>query len=210
MPRVRLKLKPPFERLARFSSDRPNDEFRILSARPTDEGLLSVLEAEVSDPDAIVRHFDESPDMRSYEVLQIDRGALMIQYVLSEPEPHRVARLAGTLAEFPLIVRDGWIFVELTTSHERLSEFTSGLEAADIAFEILSITQSIDVMDLLTDRQWQFTTEAIERGYYDSPRECSVVDLAEALDVSQSTASGILHRAEGRVIKQFVGRSPLG
>lgn len=207
MPRIQLKLKPPFGQLVRFSNDRPDEEFRILSARPIEEGLLSVLEAKTSDPEAIIRYFEDSVEVQSYEVLQADQGNLLIQCEISEPAPHRVAQSTGILATFPLIVRNGWMFIELTTTHNRLSEFTSGLEEADVAFEILSITQSVDVMDLLTDRQWQFVTEAVERGYYDSPRECSVVELAATLDVSQSTASGILHRAEERIIKEFVGKS---
>lgn len=207
MPSVRLKIEPPFEQFTRLSTERPDEEFRILSARPTKDGLLSVLEAETDDPDEIVRYFDDSPDVTSYEVLQTDGRAVLIQYTISEPSPHRVAQATRTLARFPLLVRNGWIFIEITTTHERLSQFTSGLASADVSFEILSITQSVDVMNLLTDRQWQFVTEAVERGYYDSPRECSVVDLAAALDVSQSTASGILHRAEERIVKEFVGES---
>lgn len=208
MPRVRLKFKPP-EQAVRYSTEHPDDEYRILSSRPIDEGLLSIVEVDTEDPAAILRHFDEIPEIRSYEVLQAGGGTLLLQHVISEPASHRVARTTGTLASFPLIIRDGWMFVEMTTTHERLSEFTAGLESAGVTFELLSVTQSVDVMGLLTDRQWQFITEAIERGYYDNPRECSVVDLASALDVSQSTASGILHRAEGRIIKEFAGESPV-
>lgn len=207
MPRIKLKFKPPSGRLAQLSTDRPDEEFRILSSRPTEEGLLSVVEVETAEPEGIVRHVDGTPEVRSYEVLQADRGSLLLQYVISEPVPHRVAREAGYLGTFPLIIRNGWMFVEAVASHDRLSEFTTGLETAGVTFEILSVTQSVDVLDLLTDRQWQFITEAVERGYYDSPRECSLVDLAAALDVDKSTASGILHRAEERIIKEFVGES---
>lgn len=207
MPRARLKIEPPFEEFARFSAERPDEEYRILSARPTEAGLLSILEAETADPDAVIAYFDGASEVRSYEVLHADPEAVSIQYLIAEPSPHRVARLTGTLAEFPLLVRDGWIHLELTAAHERISEFTSGLAAADVTFEVLSITQSVDVIDLLTDRQWEFVTEAVARGYYDTPRECSVVDLAAALEVSQSTASGILHRAEERIVKEFVGES---
>jgi predicted DNA binding protein len=209
MPRVRLKFKPPSEQAVQFSTEYPNEEFRILAARPTDEGLLSIVEVETEDPTAVINHFEETSEIRSYEVLQDDGETLLLQHVISEPTPHRVAQATGTLASFPLILRNGWMFIEMTITHERLSQFTEGLETAGVTFELLSITQSVDVMDLLTDRQWQFITEAIERGYYDSPRECSVVDLASTLDVSQSTASGILHRAEGRIIKEFAGESPV-
>lgn len=46
-------------------------------------------------------------------------------------------------------------------------------------------------------------SEAIQRGYYDTPRECSLTDLAAALEISKSTASVVLHNAEETIIKEF-------
>ncbi len=101
-------------------------------------------------------------------------------------------------------MRDGGLHTELTASHERLSQFTDELATADIPCEILSLTQSPDPVELLTERQRQFVTEAIERGYYDSPRGCTLTEFAGAFDVNKSAASGILLRAEGRIIREFM------
>ncbi len=68
----------------------------------------------------------------------------------------------------------------------------------------MSVTHSYDVSGLLTERQREFISEAVERGYYDSPRGCTLVELAETFGVNQSAASGVLHRAEGRIIKEFI------
>lgn len=209
MPRIRLKIKTDPSQLAKFSTDHPEDEFTILASRSTETGLRVVLETETTDAAAIIHHFEETPEVYSFEVLEADRGSLMLQFVMPKPAPYRVGQSIGSMAKFPLILRNGWLFAEAVTSHKRLAQFTNGLETAGVQFEILSVTQSVEVTDLLTDRQWQFVTEAVERGYYNSPRGCSLVDLAAALDVSQSTASGILHRAEERIIKEFVGVSPV-
>ncbi|WP_266082598.1 helix-turn-helix domain-containing protein [Haladaptatus caseinilyticus] len=115
------------------------------------------------------------------------------------------ARLAtGNLPRFPIIIRDGWLSSELIGSQEQLSEYTTELSAADIPYEILSLTQSYGASGLLTERQREFITEAVERGYYDSPRGCTLVELAERFGVSQSAASGVLHRGEGQIIKEFI------
>ncbi|WP_231185036.1 helix-turn-helix domain-containing protein [Haladaptatus sp. DYF46] len=37
----------------------------------------------------------------------------------------------------------------------------------------------------------------MEKGYYDTPRRCSLTELAGELDVSKSTLSVVLHRAKG-------------
>ncbi len=107
------------------------------------------------------------------------------------------------LLHFPLIIRNGWVISDITTSHERLAQLRDELDATGLTYEVVSVTQSTDSTDLLTDRQQLFMTEAIEHGYYDTPRGCSLTDLANLLDVSKSTASVVLHGAEGRIVKEF-------
>lgn len=207
MAQVRLKFKPPAGEAVQLSAEHPDDVFKILASRPTEDGFLSLVEIETADPAAIIQYFEEASEVHSYEVLESDAGNLLIQHVRTQPEPHRIGQETGTIAKFPLTFRNGWMFMDLVITHERLSEFTDGLAAAGIPFEVLSVTQSVDVMNLLTDRQREVITEAVERGYYDSPRECSLVDLADTLNMSQSTASGILHRAEEHIIKEVIGES---
>jgi predicted DNA binding protein len=45
---------------------------------------------------------------------------------------------------------------------------------------------------------------AVECGYYDTPRECSLTELAGELGVAKSTCSETLHRIEEVVVKRFV------
>lgn len=110
---------------------------------------------------------------------------------------------SGNLLRFPLTLRNGWIISELTTTHERLSQLKAEFEDAGLTFEVISVTQSLNRTDLLTDRQRRFATEALAHGYYDSPRTCSLTDLADELNVSKSTASVVLHNTEETIIKEF-------
>jgi len=201
MPRVRLNIKPTHHDLASFTTDYPDDEFKILSTRPTDEGVLVLLEAETPDATTIIDHLEATPEVTSHEVLHADEQVVVVRYVVPNPEPHNAALSSGNLPKYPLVVQNGWIFSELITSQERLSEFKRGLDAAGVTFEILSVTPSTDPAKLLTDRQRQFMAEAIRSGYYDTPRQCSLTDLAAVLEVNKSTASRVLHRAESRLIK---------
>lgn len=207
MPHVRLKTKIGADDdnwLAAVSTDFSDAEFKILSSNPTGNGVLEVAEVTTPDGDAIVRRFDDAPEVRSYDVLHSDEGTVLIQFVLPMPSSYEARRATGNLPRFPIVIRDGWLSSELIGSQEQLSEYTAELAAADIPYEIVSLTQSYDASGLLTERQREFITEAVERGYYDSPRGCTLIELAETFEVSQSAASGILHRAEGRIIKEFI------
>lgn len=207
MPRVHLKVKIGADDdnwLAAVSTDFSDAEFKILVSHPIDDGVLELIEVTAPDGDAIVRRFDDAPEVRSYEVLHSDEGMVLIQLVFPMPSSYEARRGTEVLPRFPLIIRDGWISGELMGSQEQLSAFTTALAAAELPYEIVSFTQSYNASGLLTERQREFITEAVERGYYDSPRGCTLIELAATFEVNQSAASGVLHRAEGRIIKEFI------
>ncbi|WP_129116639.1 helix-turn-helix domain-containing protein [Halegenticoccus tardaugens] len=207
MPRVHLKVKIGVDDdnwLAAVSTDFSDAEFKILATHPIDDDVLELVEVTTPDGDAIVRRFDGAPEVRSYDVLHSDEGMVLIQCMFPMPSSYEMRRATGNLPRLPLIIRDGWISGDLIGSQKQLSEFTTALAAADIPYEIVSVTQSYEASGLLTERQREFITKAVERGYYDSPRGCTLIELAETFEVNQSAASGVLHRAEGRIIKDFI------
>lgn len=60
----------------------------------------------------------------------------------------------------------------------------------------------------LTERQREVLFLAIERGYYQSPREVTHAELAEDLDCSQTNVGEHLRRAEHRVFSTLWERRP--
>lgn len=206
MPRARLTFDPTptGDWLAGLSTEFPDAEFTLLASHPTDDGLLGVLEIRAPDVDEIVRRFDVAPEVRSHDVLHDDGEMVLIRSVTPVPAGYRANRESGTPPNFPARMQDGWIHTELTGSHERLSRFVDELAAADVPYEVESLTQSHESLELLTERQREFVLEAVDRGYYDSPRGCTLTELADAFDVNKSAASGVLHRAEGRIVEAFV------
>lgn len=59
----------------------------------------------------------------------------------------------------------------------------------------------------LTDRQQQVLQTAIERGYYDVPRDVTYEDIARDLDCSASTVGQHLRRIEATVLRQITPTS---
>jgi predicted DNA binding protein len=56
----------------------------------------------------------------------------------------------------------------------------------------------------LTERQAEAVAAAVERGYYEDPREAGVADVADELDCAPGTAAEHLRRAERTVMRSFV------
>ncbi|WP_247004030.1 helix-turn-helix domain-containing protein [Halosolutus gelatinilyticus] len=208
MPSIRLKIQATAveDWLADFSIEFPDAEFRVLTDQPTEDGLLGVAEVVTTDGNALVRQLEEAPEVRS-EVLYISEQRVLIQALAPMTESYEALRRSGTLPEYPAILQDGWFSFTVTTSQEQLSEYIDELAAAGVPYQILSLTQSHESSTLLTDRQWQFISDAIERGYYDIPRGCTLVELAESFNINKSSAGRLLRRAESRIIKQFVAEA---
>lgn len=61
------------------------------------------------------------------------------------------------------------------------------------------------VLTAFAEGQRRVLEAAIERGSYDTPRECTLTELAEQLGMAKSPVPEPLHRGEEQVIKEFVG-----
>ncbi len=61
-----------------------------------------------------------------------------------------------------------------------------------------------DPETLLTDRQREVVATATELGYYDVPRDATVADVAAELDITDSTVSTHLRKAESAVMGEVL------
>lgn len=215
MPAVRMAITPPEESyLTELPVDSSATSVRILALCDLGTQSRGVLEIRPSGDElqAVVDFLESREAIVSGEVLYADEDIGLVQYTTREPIVYFAALEAGATPVFPVKIHDGRLLIEGLMSYDLLSRFEEALESIDASFDIQFIKQlpSIDVIerspyvdDLLTARQQQFILEAVEQGYYDTPRQCTLTELAESLDVTKGAASGLLHRAEERIVKEF-------
>ncbi|WP_256686418.1 helix-turn-helix domain-containing protein [Halococcus qingdaonensis] len=63
----------------------------------------------------------------------------------------------------------------------------------------------MDAASALSERQSEALTIALERGYYETPREATVADVAQELDCAPGTAAEHLRKAEAALVHHVVG-----
>jgi predicted DNA binding protein len=160
-------------------------------------------------PKAFLACFEDvfSGIMDEYNVIGEYDEAVLVQYEMPTPELYHAGSDLGSLTEFPIPIRNGWLIFDLTLPEEALAYLEGTFDELGYPYEITAVTRSYNPVELLTPRQQEFLTTAIEQGYYDNPRVCTLTELAEDFGVNKSAASGILHRAEGKAIKEFMGFS---
>jgi len=187
--------------IGRVSRAFPDAEFRLLSGLPISSGAIELGELRGSNLDEIARAVAADPDVETFDLLHARGEHSLAQYRTTDTTLYDLTAAGGIAPVYPMSIRNGQAIHEIYTPHPRLPEVTAAFRAADLEFRVLSISDPEAAIDLLTSRQREVIGEALRRGYYDTPRECTLTDLAIGLGVDKSSVSETLHRAEGHVIK---------
>ncbi|WP_336002646.1 helix-turn-helix domain-containing protein [Halorientalis halophila] len=206
MPRAKLSVRlPQAAWIGEISTEFPDVEFRVLAALPTDDTGVGLVELSGPDIPAVVKRIEERESILSLELLGESDDRTLIQFETTEPLLLFSVRESGVPLEPPVEIQDGRATVEVTASQDRLSKFGTQLEQFGMSFDVEYVRRTVDATEqLLTDRQRDLIVAAVQQGYYDTPRESSLTELADHLGMAKSTVSETLHRAEETVVKEFV------
>lgn len=207
MPRARLDVDVPEGSWLRdVSTARPGSTIRVVAALAREGGGTAVVAFHDADPAALLGDLRDHPGVVDLELLRSADGRTLVQVETTESRLHGPLRRAGVPLATPFEVRDGEASWTLTATPDRLAALGRGLDRAgiDSRLEAVAPAGSLEPdAPGLTDRQREVLARAYERGYYASPRGTTLTALADDLGVSKSTASELLHRAEGRLVEWF-------
>lgn len=190
--------------IADISTAHPEATFRVLAAMPGEEAGFGLVRVTGPDLAGITTAMRAADDLTALSVLRRNDRQALIQFETTQPLLLLSARESHLPIEFPVEIEDGIAVVDVTAPRERLSELGEQLRAFGLSFDVEYIREGIEIDRLLSERQREVLFAAVERGYYATPRRCSLTDLADGLGIAKSTCSETLHRAEGAVIEQFV------
>ena len=99
--------------------------------------------------------------------------------------------------------RDEWKFEVRSESQEAIVEFREYCQENDIPIEITAVHAMLPIQGEgyeLTETQREALILAYERGYFDTPREASLEEIAADLGITQQSLSSRLRRGHRRLI----------
>ncbi|MFA9503922.1 helix-turn-helix domain-containing protein [Natrinema thermotolerans] len=205
MPYVELTVTIPADAwIGRISRDYPDARFRVLAATATDGTGAARLEVLGTAADRICEAFRADDSVTDLTVLETACHRRRLQLETTSPVVLTAIQSSGVPLRTPFEISDGRMALETTIPQEQLSRLGESLTDSGITYSLERVQPEADSESLLTDRQQWLLYEAIDRGYYDTPRRITLVELADELDIAKSTCSETLHRLEERVLKQFV------
>lgn len=205
MPRAELTISIPGDVwIGTVTRDHADAKVRVLAAMVDGEVGTGLLELSGSTVDGVLGALQERDEVSSITVLSQGQDKMLVQFETTDPLLLFPIMGSGVPLEMPFDIVGGNAHWTVTASRQHLSELGEQLEAFEIPFTVESVTHQVETNHLLTDRQESIVRAAVEHGYYDTPRRCSLTELADELGLAKSTASETLHRAEEKIVKQFV------
>jgi hypothetical protein len=113
---------------------------------------------------------------------------------------------ADAIIERIELARFGWTQQGWFASHDVFEQFASFWQR-NVGFELVRLTRDGEPEapgDGLTDRQREALRTAYELGYFEIPRRASLQEIAGELDISASSLSERLRRAQTQLIEETV------
>lgn len=205
MPKATLTLTiPETVWMGELTRRYANAEFTVLAAHAGDHTGVGLTNISAPAVEPVVTDLETYDEVTDVEILEYREQCVLVQLETTLPILLEPVRQSGIPLEMPFTVKAGEVTWEITASRDRLSALHDHLGEHGIPFTVDSIYRELETARLLTDEQWRVLTRAVREGYYDTPRTCTQEELAERLGIAKSTCSGILHRAEERIVKQFI------
>jgi len=186
------------------STSFPEATLRLLTGVPKGDRALELGEVRSPDPKTVTEAIRSHPDITAYEELYCDDVRAIGQYEADERSLYEFLWESSLPPEFPIIVEDGDMKFEITATQAQFEAFGAALDGMDQQYELLTLVHTDEQDQLLTDRQREHLIVAHNHGYFEVPRESTLAEVADALNVDTSSASETIRRAANRIIEDFI------
>jgi len=115
----------------------PNAVFKIMTAVPDSGAAFALIKLLTPDPRPLLDSIENHDEIATLSLIQqTDEEATVQVETTSPPLLHLSAQASGMPIEFPVQIADGEATVDVTGSHERLSEFATQLRNFGLEFDI--------------------------------------------------------------------------
>lgn len=194
--------------LGRLLEIRPGIDVRLETMVPTGEAIMPYFRVSSDDAAGVEKALRDDPLVTSVEIVdEVDDDALF-RVAWSTDIDGLVDALLDTEAVVLRAVGTGkdWEMELRFSDYDALSTFYQGCRQKDIDIDLDRIHDSVDntggrtVEYGLSPDQREALLTALEEGYFSVPRETTLVELGEQMDISDSAVSQRLRRGFSKLL----------
>ena len=184
----------------------PNVTVQLERVIPDANSVVPYFWVRGTESEHIVEQFSEHPGVRDIrEVDTVDGEYLMRCKWVSEYDSVLDALIAPEIILLSAIgTAEGWTFELRGESRDSIAEFKDYCHEHEVMVTLteLHALRPMDAKRNLTETQRDALKLAYERGYFNSPREATLQEVAEELGITQQALGSRLRRGNRRLIEQ--------
>ncbi|KDS91023.2 bacteriocin [Halorubrum saccharovorum] len=193
---------------ADVSREFPAATFRVIAALPGDGPGFALVWITAPDVAAVLEAMESHPAVTDTSVMDRSDHEATVQFETSAPLLQLAAKRSGVPIEMPVEISGGEAVIDVTGAQDRIAELGRQFDELDLEFRVKYVRERLPASQLLTETDQDLLLRAVEEGYYDTPRDCSLTELADRVGVAKSTCSEALHRVEEIAINRLVEDLP--
>lgn len=184
----------------------PNVTVQLERVIPDANGVVPYFWVRGTETDAIIKQFSDHPGVRDIRTVDHVDGEYLMRCAWDEEYDSVLDALIAP--EVILLSAVGtaeeWTFELRGESREAIAEFREYCHdhGVPVTLTELHSLRALDTKQNLTDTQREALMLAYERGYFASPREMPLSEIAEELGISQQAFGERLRRGTRRLIEQ--------
>lgn len=184
----------------------PDVDVTVLAAIPDEQSGFALARIEGDRLEDFIADMRRQDGITEAAVIRRGDREFVVHFETNAPLLLFASRESGMPIRLPVHIRNGRARAEFTGGEGRLTELGEKLDEMGVAYDLEYVQRDPDLTELLTDRQLELLRAAVEAGYYDHPRRCSMTELADSVGIAKSTCCEILQRVESRLIGHYLNR----
>jgi hypothetical protein len=186
--------------------------YHLLQGNMTDQNVWTTLFYIEAEQDPYAEQLEQTSQVIDYELIPVGDQAFYayLREETAEPDKNIYAAFTQpTLVVIPPIEYTTEGSMRITVVGET-GELQSAVDTLppDIIVDVDRVQEFIGprpaVVSVLSDRQYEALTLALEAGYYEIPRRSTVTEIAKQLDCTPGTASEHLRKGEAKLLTEIL------
>ena len=179
-----------------FTRKNPNSVLQIIETMPLSKGRGT---AQIATDPSLLDDLKSLWGIESVEYLGDNQA--MVTIASGGGGFIRALREVGVVPRTPFDVIDGWADWTIQCSSNQAKQLMKEIKIDNIPIKLKSTRARNE--KLLTNRQAEIFELAKRKGYWNSPREITLTELAQILTISKSTISVMLQTIEGKIVERY-------
>lgn len=183
----------------------PYLQFEIRAFVPIEQDPFvgnSLIAVTGTNPEQILSDLDNHPSLLSYSIMERSPNQIILNTITRDQFLLISIVKNMILVDLPVPVSNGVAEFTVSSTRENIDLFIADLENRGLQVEIKTIgNYSQDSLaQILTPRQYEVYQTAKDCGYYNSPRQITLTELAQEMDVAKSSLSTMLQRIHSKLL----------